>query len=83
MLPRINEILLDIIESGIIDYWTRNVTKDQDADQDEGRFQEQKVLKLANLQGGFFLLGIGLGISFLTFIAEILYDKKYPRELTE
>lgn len=60
---------MDIIESGLIDYWTRNITRDQATDTDKG----QKILRLENLQGGFFLLAIGLTISFVVFIAEICY----------
>lgn len=68
-MPRINAILLDIIESGLIDYWTRNVTTEGVADKDE-KFKEQKILKLANLQGVFFIWALGLALSLATFAAE-------------
>ena len=80
MLPRINEILLDVIESGLIDYWTRNVAKDRAAEQGQEEVEkEEKILKLTNLQGGFILWAIGLGLSIVTFLVEICVDKKYPR----
>lgn len=76
MLPRINGILLLIIESGLIDYWTRTITREQEeAEANKG----QKILRLENLQGCFYLLALGWGVSLVAFIVEIIIHHRKKR----
>lgn len=74
LLNRINDILLVIMESGLISFLTDAITRTQTADE-KRIFNEEKVLKLDNLLGGFVLLFIGYSLSFVAFIGELLYFK--------
>lgn len=73
LLSRINRILLCIVESGLIEYWTDTITNLQTALEAKMTYRTEKILTLDNLWGAFLLWFIGIGVSGLSFANEILY----------
>lgn len=69
LLSRINAILLKIMETGFIDYWTGIVTRAQIADENKP-IKGQQILTLDNLKGAFLLWFTGLTLSLFVFVGE-------------
>lgn len=75
LLPRINDILLKIMESGLIQYWTELIASRQTALEAKTSHRTEKVLTMDNLQGAFLMWFIGIGLSILGFVGELLFNR--------
>lgn len=75
LLATINRVLLGIVESGLIDYWTGISTSKQQADAMMGE-RTEKILTLETLKGGFLLWMLGIGLSCLAFLGEVVVHKR-------
>ncbi|XP_055522490.1 uncharacterized protein LOC129716681 [Wyeomyia smithii] len=77
LLDRINDFLLRLLDGGLINHWISvmnfNVTLQQR--EKVRNFEEPglKVLTVLDLQFPFYMLVIGLGISAVAFVAELMY----------
>jgi hypothetical protein len=71
MLTTVNRILLKIMESGLIEYWTDSVTSKLLV-MDHLNLQTEKTLTMNNLKGGFILFSVGIGLSIVTFVGELV-----------
>lgn len=75
-LNRLNSIIHHLFQAGILQYWSR--TEEHNVDRRRlGAIEnkERKPLNMKNLQEMFYVLGIGLFISTVVFVLEILYHK--------
>lgn len=76
LLPRINQILEHVIEAGLIDYWADNMAR---IPGHMDKITEEKTLHLDNLQGAFYILAVGLFVSFGVFLVELYILRKNRR----
>lgn len=72
LLNRINQILLQVLESGLISHWQEIVTSRQASKTGE---KVEKILTLDTLSGGFILWFIGVGLSMVVFLGEMVHFK--------
>lgn len=79
LLARINGILLNIIESGLIRYWTDHTTSRQIANDAKIDHKTEQVLTLDNLQGVFLLWSMGITMSNVVFIGELVNFYKFRK----
>ncbi|XP_058837724.1 uncharacterized protein LOC131693691 [Topomyia yanbarensis] len=84
LLPKINDLIRRISESGLLGKWQVESDKiriDEDLDGSDGEGgggedgDGQIVLKLDHIEGAFILLGVGLGLSAVAFVGELIYFK--------
>lgn len=84
ILSRINRNIRGILEAGLLSKWQGDSQRESDLqstgpgeeDEDSG----QIVLKVEHVQGAFFVTGIGLVVSFVVFLLEILSYKLLQKE---
>ncbi|CAO1443385.1 unnamed protein product [Diamesa serratosioi] len=76
LLNRFNDLLLRIVEAGLIIVWTKQIQSDVFRQSDKLAITNEHLpLSLLHLQGAFFLLVFGLIVSFVCFIFQVLYYK--------
>ncbi|XP_039445899.1 uncharacterized protein LOC120425434 [Culex pipiens pallens] len=80
LLPKINDLIRRISESGLLGKWqveSDKIRVDEDLEDgggdDGGHGDGQIVLKVEHIEGAFILGAIGLGLSTVAFIGEIVY----------
>ena len=73
LLNRFNDLLLRIVEAGLITVWTKQIQTD--VFQQGYKTNENVALSLEHLQGAFFLLLFGLIVSFICFAFQVLHYK--------
>ncbi|XP_062546287.1 uncharacterized protein LOC134212439 [Armigeres subalbatus] len=78
ILPKINDLIRRISESGLLGKWQVESNKiridtGSSGGGGGGHGDVQIVLTVAHIEGAFFLVGIGLGISAVAFIGELIY----------
>ncbi|XP_058458991.1 uncharacterized protein LOC131435082 [Malaya genurostris] len=87
LLPKINDLIRRISESGLLGKWqveSNKIRIDEDLDDSDGGAagsaeggghggDGQIVLKLDHIEGAFILLFVGLALSVVAFIGEVLY----------
>jgi len=75
----INRVINVAIEAGLIDFWWKNIldTLRNKAVRDEGHalMGDYTVLLLEHLEGAFYLLMLGHGLAFVTFVGELLHNR--------
>ena len=75
----INHVINVAIEAGLNNFWWINIldTLRNKAVRDEGRalMDDYTVLLLEHLEGAFYLLLLGHGLAFVTFIGELLHNR--------
>lgn len=76
--------LVRLWETGLTRYWTNNLTPtNKGADQcfvkskDVNSSVSQVGIKLQDLASAFLILGVGIGVSLLSFLMEILASKQF------
>lgn len=76
-MPRINEILLRLLNGGFINKWmdemSFNMTLLNLKNYGKYRLNGYKILTVSDLEFSFLVLGTGLGTSFIVFVMEILF----------
>ncbi|KXJ82457.1 hypothetical protein RP20_CCG013678 [Aedes albopictus] len=83
LLPKINDLIRRISESGLLGKWQVESDKiriDEDLDEgggggDGGHGDGQIVLKVEHIEGAFILGAVGLGLATISFIVEVVYFK--------
>ncbi|KXJ82458.1 hypothetical protein RP20_CCG013679 [Aedes albopictus] len=78
ILAKINDLIRRISESGLLGKWQVESNKirvdtDSGGGGGGGHGDAQIVLTVAHIEGAFFLVGIGLGISAVAFVGELVY----------
>ena len=76
--------ILDAYEFGLIDHWIDEALKIPGTDkcfETKPRKAKDVPIKLVDLTGAFLILGIGLGVSTLSFLLELIVAK-YRHEMT-
>ncbi|XP_065073023.1 uncharacterized protein Ir87a [Ochlerotatus camptorhynchus] len=82
LLPKINDLIRQISESGLLGKWQVESDKiriDEDLDEgggggdDGGHGDGQIVLKIEHIEGAFILGTFGLGLATVAFIGEVIY----------
>jgi hypothetical protein len=73
-------LVVTAMEGGLYDFWRKNILdtlriRAQSAVRMK-LMDDYKVLLLTHLQSPFYLLQFGYGISFITFLVELLYHKR-------
>ena len=73
-------------QAGLIEYWRREFIQGQASickSQKNNKPSKLRQLILKDLASGFFILGIGIGLSFMTFLGEQLsrYQSKFVKIL--
>lgn len=81
LLNRFNDLLLRIVEAGLITVWTKQIQRD--VIRQDFKTNENLPLSLGHLQGAFFLLLFGLIVSFICFTIQILHFKFKSPQLNE
>jgi hypothetical protein len=73
-----NEVLVRLIEAGIVQQWKKNIIQEHFDPADSNLFEDKlknsvgpEVLKFENVQGAFLLLGAGIVVCILVFLAEL------------
>ncbi|XP_075975662.1 uncharacterized protein LOC142976258 [Anticarsia gemmatalis] len=74
-LPRLNYILRQLYQGGILQYWTRTEENSNRRSLLSVKSNERKALSIMNLQEMFYVLLIGEVISTLVFALELLLYK--------
>lgn len=82
ILSRVNRNIRGILEAGLLSKWQadsqrENEMKGSAVDEDG---DGQIVLKIEHVQGAFYVTAIGLVVSFLVFLLEILFYKLLQKE---
>lgn len=73
LMSRINQILMELIESGVIEHWRKSLVRPQILEEKKIKFSyEQNVLTIRNLLGGIVLWCSGIAISMLAFVYELI-----------
>ncbi|XP_055523054.1 uncharacterized protein LOC129717224 [Wyeomyia smithii] len=80
LLPKINDLIRRISESGLLGKWQVESDKiriDEDLGDSEGGVHGdgQIVLEFGHIEGAFILIFVGLGLAMVAFIGEIVYFK--------
>lgn len=78
LLPKINEVIRSILEAGLFRKWqteSRRINLNDVEDEDTGGHDTYVALSMNHIEGAFYLGLIGIGLSVLLFIGEIVYFK--------
>ncbi|XP_035780489.1 uncharacterized protein LOC118460354 [Anopheles albimanus] len=78
LLPKINDLIRRISESGLLSKWQKESEKIRIDDEDESD-DRQTILRLDHIQGAFLLWAVGLVLSLVGFVAERLYHRARQR----
>lgn len=88
-LGHFNELLTRFNEMGFIVHWDRETEYEysaegiiQEAEEEEDPSEIKVVIKVTHLQSGFYLLVIGLLISFIALLAELWYYRRRQLQLS-
>uniref|UniRef100_A0A182J2K2 Putative ionotropic receptor ligand binding domain-containing protein n=1 Tax=Anopheles atroparvus TaxID=41427 RepID=A0A182J2K2_ANOAO len=76
LLPKMNDLIRRISESGLLGKWQKESEKiriDADVEEDEVGADGQTTLRLDHIEGAFLLGAVGLGLSLVAFVAELVY----------
>jgi ABC-type amino acid transport substrate-binding protein len=75
----INRVINVVIEAGLNNFWWKNILdtlrNKAAAIEEHTLMDDYTVLLIDHLQGPFYLLLLGHGLAFVTFIGEILYNR--------
>lgn len=71
LLNRINYLLMQLQADGLMSKWDKDLSYTAKKVESE----EHKRLNIKHLQGAFFILFLGVIVSFLVFVGEIIRDK--------
>lgn len=86
LLPKINEVIRSILEAGLFRKWqteSRRINVNDVEDDDVGNSNEGSYVALSmnHIEGAFYLGLIGIGLSTLVFIGEIIHFKLMNKKL--
>ncbi|XP_058056145.1 uncharacterized protein LOC131207544 [Anopheles bellator] len=77
LLPKINDLIRRISESGLLGKWQKESEKIRVDRGDES--DGQTILRLDHIEGAFLLGAVGLALSLLAFLAELLHFQACQR----
>lgn len=77
-MPRINEILMRLLNGGFINKWIDEMAFNMTLSnlKNYGKYQlvNYRILTVSDMEFSFLVLGTGIGISFIVFFMEILFN---------
>jgi hypothetical protein len=77
---------MDMWEFGLFDHFIKDAFRTGNADEcfaQQRKWAKNVPIKLVDLSGAFFILGIGLGLAILCFFIELVIVTKYRHEMKE
>ena len=82
LLDSFNDLIYRISESGLLVKWMKDINKNRTLGDITFPEDGWRKLTVENLQSPFYLLLIGLGISFVVFILEVISPKQWHERKT-
>ncbi|KFB38749.1 hypothetical protein ZHAS_00006149 [Anopheles sinensis] len=76
LLPKVNDLIRRISESGLLGKWQKESEKiriDEGGEDDNVGADGQTILRLDHIEGAFLLGAVGLGLSLVAFVGELVY----------
>lgn len=74
-IHRVNNLLIRIVEGGLVDFWFDKVLSKRYMNDKLINDSTEQKLSLFNVQAAFIILGFGLFIASVVFVAEIIIQK--------